>query len=160
LTTFAYDTDNRLISQTDPSGNRATFTYNAIGLMTSTTDRLGRRRDFQYDNDNHLTTETWFNSGGTATETLTYSLDANGNKLTATNSSGAYTMAYDAMNRVTGVQDMWGDTLTFTYDLVGNRTKVQDSKGGVTTSVYDAANNLVTQMFGGSGQTPLRIDQT
>src|SRR5262249_8605676 len=125
-----------------------------------TTDRLGRRRDFQYDAMNHLTTETWFNSGGTATATMNYSLDANGNELTATNANGTYTMSYDALNRVTGVNDVWGNTLTFSYDGVGNRTKVQDSLNGVTTSVYDGANNLVTRLYGGSGQTPLRLDFT
>src|SRR5262249_16887542 len=131
-----------------------------VGLMTSTTDRLARRRDFQYDSLNHLTTETWYNSGGTATETMTYSFDANGNKLTAGNSNGTYTMSHDALNRVTRDRDMFNNTMTFSYDAVGNRTKVQDSKSGVTTSVYDAADNLVTQLYGGSGQTPLRVDMT
>jgi RHS repeat-associated protein len=37
---------------------------------------------------------------------------------------------------------------------------VQDSFGGVTTYIYDAANRLTSEEFGGSSQTPLRIDQT
>src|SRR4029077_13631037 len=95
---------------------------------------------------------------GMACETMTYSFDANGNQLTAGNSNGTYTLTYDALHRATVVKDMWGGTLTFTYDAVGNRTKVQDSKSGVTTSVYDAANNLVSRLYGGPSQTPLRID--
>jgi hypothetical protein len=50
---------------------------------------------------NRLTTQTWFNSAGTAVETMTYSFDPNGNQLTAGNSAGTYTMTYDALNRVT-----------------------------------------------------------
>ncbi len=41
---------------------------------------------------------------------------------------------------------------------VGNRTLLQDYLGGTTTSVYDAANRLTSRQFGGTGQTPLRID--
>jgi len=121
------------------------------GLMTSTTDRLGRRRDFQYDAVNHLTTEKWFTNGGTATETLTYSFDANGNKLTAKNSNGTYTMSYDAMNHVTVVQDMWGDTLTFTHlNLPCRRQPDQEEQ--------PSANRVNGQMWRGpvryqSGQT-------
>jgi len=37
---------------------------------------------------------------------------------------------------------------------------IQDSQSGVTTSVYNGANLLVTQLYGGSGQTPLRVDLT
>src|SRR5438309_1366293 len=40
LTTFAYDSLNRVIDQTDPRGIRSTFTYNEIGLLTSTTNRM------------------------------------------------------------------------------------------------------------------------
>ena len=80
--------------------------------------------------------------------------------LSTGNSVGTYTMQYDAMNRVTVVQDLWAQRLTFTYDAVGNRTKVQDSLSGTTTSVYDAANNLVTRLYGGPSQTPLRVDLT
>src|SRR5262249_56700287 len=37
---------------------------------------------------------------------------------------------------------------------------VQDSFGAVQTSTYDAANRLTRRDFGGSGQTPLRVDFT
>src|SRR5438034_9397644 len=37
---------------------------------------------------------------------------------------------------------------------------VQDGLGGTTTSIYDAAHRLTTREFGGSGQTPLRLDLT
>ncbi len=55
-------------------------------------------------------------------------------------------------------QEPYGLALTFGYDAVGNQTLVQDSFGGVTTSSYDAANRLVSEQFGGSGQTQLRED--
>ena len=51
-------------------------------------------------------------------------------------------------------------TLTYTYDADGNRIETQDSLGGVTTYLYDADNELVSEQFGGTGQTPLRIDLT
>ena len=56
------------------------------------------------------------------------------------------------------MQELFGQTLTFSYDAVGNQTVMQDSKGGVTTSVFDADRNLSSRQFGGSGQTPLRVN--
>jgi hypothetical protein len=44
------------------------------------------------------------------------------------------------------------------YDGVGNRTLLQDSLGGVTSSIYDVVNRLTSRQFGGTSQTPLRID--
>ena len=69
-------------------------------------------------------------------------------------------MTYDALNRVITTEDPFGLTLTYTYDADGNRTEIQDSLGGVTTYVYDADNELISEQFGGTGQTPLRIDMT
>jgi YD repeat-containing protein len=65
---------------------------------------------FSYDADNRETGETW---GGASPRTLTFTYDNVGNMLTAANNNGAYTMSYDALGRVTVVNDMWGDTLTF-----------------------------------------------
>jgi RHS repeat-associated protein len=92
--------------------------------------------------------------------TLTFTYDAGNNMLTATNANGTYTFAYDALNRVSATQEPFGLTLTATYDAVSNRTKLQDSFGGVLTSVYDAANRLTSRQFGGTSQTPLRLDLT
>src|SRR5205085_2293317 len=144
-----------------PLGHAATFAYNAVGLLSSSTDRDGRRIDNAYDTRNQLTTQVWYDSGGTATQTLTYSYDDAGNQLTAANSAGTYTMIYDGLGRVTAVYELFGLQLGFSYDAVGNRTKVSDSLGGVLTSVYDAAGNLTSRQFTGTGGTsPLRFDQT
>jgi RHS repeat-associated protein len=75
-------------------------------------------------------------------------------------STGAYTLVFDFLNRVTSEQEPFGQRLTFTWDAAGNRVVVQDSKGGTTTSTYDALNRLTQRQFGGSGQTPLHVNLT
>src|SRR6266852_4285500 len=67
-------------------------------------------------------------------------------------------MAYDALNRTSAVNGLFGVTLTNTYDAVGNRTVVKDSFGGTATSVYDNANQLTSRQFSNGGTTPLRFD--
>jgi hypothetical protein len=61
---------------------------------------------------------------------------------------------------MTSIQEPFGLILTSTYDALDNRTQVQDSFGGTLTSVYDSLNRLSTREFGGTGQTPLRMDLT
>jgi YD repeat-containing protein len=160
-TTFAFDALGRETQETDPLNHSATFAYDAAGRMTSTTDQLTRRQDFAFDADNRKTLATWYDVGGTMVlnrQTFTY--DQVGNQLTAADANGAYTMGYDALNRLTSEQEPFGQVLTYAYDGVGNRTLVQDSQNGVMTSVYDAANELTTRELSGSGVTPLRIDFT
>src|SRR5262249_13825028 len=156
---FVYDAANRMTQQTDALSHSSTYAYDLANRLTSATDRDGRRIDYSYDNDNRLKGENWVVSGSTV-NTLNYTYDANNNLLTAVNNAGAYTMTYDALNRVPVTQEPFSATLTATYDAVGNRTQLQDSFGGVLTSIYDAADRLTSRQFGGSGQTPLRIDLT
>jgi RHS repeat-associated protein len=158
-TTFVFDALNRETQMIDPLGNSATFAYDKASRMTSVTDRDGRRRDFSFDNDRRKIRETWVVSGST-TDLLTFSYDKNSNLVTAADYHGAYTMAYDALDRMTAVQEPFGQILTSIFDPVGNRTVLQDSLGGTMTSIYDAANRLTTREFGGSGQTPLRINMS
>ena len=137
-------------------GHSATFAYNAGDLLTSTTDRNGKVRNLSYDALNRKTGETWVVSGSTVnTQTFTY--DAADNQLTAQDQSGAYTMAYDTLNRMTSEQEPFGQVLTFSYDAASNRTQVNDSQSGVTTSVYDALGRLTSRKFS-NGTTNLRID--
>jgi len=113
-------------------------------------------RNLSYDALNRKTGETWVVSGSTVnTQTFTY--DAADNQLTAQDQSGAYTMAYDTLNRMTSEQEPFGQVLTFSYDAATNRTQVNDSQSGVTTSVYDALGRLTSRKFS-NGTTNLRID--
>src|SRR5258708_21452819 len=96
--------------------------------------------------------------GGTVVNVLTFTYDSAGNQLTASNSAGTYTLAYDQNNRLTQVQGLFGVTLTLNYDANNNRTQVQDSFGGFTTSGYNAVNLLATRELGGSGLTQLLAD--
>jgi RHS repeat-associated protein len=159
-TTFTLDALNRVTQETDPLTHSITMAYDSADRLTSLTDRLGQRIDNSYDLDGRLVTETWRNAGGTVVNTLTFVYDGVGNQTVAQDSHGAYTMTFDALNRESTVKGLYSVTLTFSYDAVGNRTKTQDSFGGVLTSVFDNANRLISQQFGGSGQTPARFDLT
>ncbi len=159
VTTMAYDALGRETAMTDPLGHTATMAYDAVGNRTATTDRDGRLTTYAYDGLNREIGSTW-TVNGTVTNVQAFAYDQAGNQLTAADYNGAYTMAYDALNRETSVQELFGQALTYAYDAAGNRTSVQDSQGGTTTSVYDALGRLTTREFGGPGQTTLREDLT
>jgi YD repeat-containing protein len=133
--------------------------YDAGGRLTSSTDRDGRVRNISYDALGRETGETWSGTGVTP-NTLTYTYDAAGNRLTSADANGAYTMAYDALNRMTSQQSPFNLTQTYVYDAAGDRTRVYDSLGGTQVSYYDATGRLTTRTQGGTGQTPVRTDLT
>jgi YD repeat-containing protein len=106
----------------------------------------------------HLTKIARAIGAGSPANALTFTYDAAGNRRSAANTAGAYTFTYDKLNRKATEQQPFGLSLTHTYDAADNRTKLEDARGGVTTSTYDAANRLTRREFGGTGQTPLRLD--
>src|SRR5262249_31021021 len=160
-TTFAYDALDRKVRETDPLGATATFAYDAVGRLTSAADRVGQRRDRSYDHDGRLTGEIWFNAVGSTDNLLTYTYDPAGNLLSAADVHGAYTLTYDALNRVTSAAEPFNLTLTFTYDANGNRIGIADSRGGLVTSVYDAADRLVERdRSGGISAAPQTVTLT
>ena len=157
---MVYDVLNRLTERDQRAeGNSSTFAYDAAGRSTPSTDADGHVRVVNYDALSREAGETWL-TFGIAVNVQTFTYDADGDKLTAADYSGAYTMAYDALDRMTSEQEPFGQALTYSYDAASNRTVVQDSQGGTTTSVYDALNRLTTREFGGPGQTTLREDLT
>jgi YD repeat-containing protein len=125
VTTFAYDALNRKTAETQAIGS-TTFAYNAVGLEIGTTDALGQQSTFSYDGDNRETGETCLNTGGSLQDRATFTYDTAGNMLTASNSQGAYTMLYNALNQATVVHELFGQSLTLSYDAAGNQTVVQD----------------------------------
>jgi RHS repeat-associated protein len=163
-TRFAYDEMNRLVRQTDPLGNVSTFAYDAAGNRIEAVDRNGRKRTFQYDADSRVKEEKWWN-GATLVRTITFAYDAAGNLVSQTDPDSTYTFTYDALNRVTTVDNNGTPgaprlILTYTYDPVGNTLSVTDNRGVRVDSNYDSRNLLVTRLWQGSGIDPARVDFT
>ncbi|MFT3881790.1 MAG: RHS repeat-associated core domain-containing protein [Gemmatales bacterium] len=149
---------NRLVQEIDARGKTITTVYDAASRVTSITDRNGRKREWTYDAADQVSTEVWKNSGGTVTQTTTFSYDVNGNLTSAVNAQGTLSYSYDAVDRVAAATDVWGKTLTYTYDAIGQVVRRDDPTGGILTSVYDAIGQLTSRRFSASGQEEVRAD--
>jgi RHS repeat-associated protein len=157
---YTYDKENREIVRTDPLGAKVTTSYDDAGRVTQVLDRDNRTQKFSYDNADRVTAATWLSTAGATVNLLTYSYDNGGNVLTAQDTNGTITNAYDALGRMSSTADVFGLTLTYSYDTAGRRTLVQDSKNGVLTSVYDSGNRLTSRQLAGSGVTQALVDLT
>ena len=108
---------------------------------------------YSYDADNREITEKWLPiGGGSAFHTMTLAYDAVGNIASVQDNFSHYAYAYDAVNRVTSIDNTGTPgsprvTLTYGYDKNGNRTSLGDSLGGTDSYAYDARNqlNLIAQ---------------
>ncbi|GAB3039922.1 hypothetical protein GCM10027285_25660 [Oleiagrimonas citrea] len=131
-----------------------TDSYDANGNLVHSANALGTEKEMGYDALNRL---------------VSVIRDYNGTNTDTANTQS--TMAYDAMDRVTGVTDPDNLSTIYTYDGLGNRTSLQspdtgtstdtfdaagnrlthtDAKGQVDTSTYDALNRLATQQYADS----------
>jgi len=139
---YAYDAANRLTQVAEGTLQWA-FAYDGAGNRTQLTRPNGTQTAYTYLANNWLASITHQNTVG-AFATISYAYDANGNRVSETDSSGTTTFSYDALNRVTqaaypGTYGTW----SWTYDAVGNRTS-QTSPSGQIAYTYDG-NNRLTQ---------------
>ena len=179
-TSYQYDANGNLTSQTDPLGIVTAYAYDAVGNLLSQTDAAGtgdaRTVHMEYDLDNRKSAD--IDALGNRT---TYAYDAAGNRIEVTDPLGHTAhYYYDGANQLIEVVDPQGFINTFSYDSAGNQTKtvvymtpvsgainehtpptpVSSALDRITTSSYDRANNLLTQTAPDGSVTQYTYDGT
>ncbi len=143
-TVRTYDSNNNLLTQTDPAGNKTTYTYDAAGNMLSQVDPLGHKTTYTYNFCNKVLTTT--DPAGNVTAN-TY--DTACNLLTAK----------DALNHVTTYKyNAEGQQSEF-IDAVGNHWVWAYDSSGFLKSLTDPFGNATTTTFGPTGDLLSRIDR-
>jgi len=159
---FKYDTQSRLIGETDLSSNWTTYTYDALGnrdsirhpdgtitsslysplgFLIETRDPLGQKTSYVRDFDGNPLKITHPDG---LSETFTY--DDFGHLATHTNKEGHITTTqHDPLGRKTSVTYPDGSHEAWEYDLF-NCLSHTDRHGNTTTYEYDAALHLIKEI--------------
>lgn len=140
ISTYAYDAQGLLVSETDPVGNKPFLnSYDAQGRVVWQDDPLGKRSTFEYNDAQQITTMT---DAAGAVQSQNYS----GNVLgTVSNPAGSSIMVRNAALDVTSYTDAAGKSWAAQYDARGNMTKRTGPTGLVENWTYDAGNNVLSQ---------------
>jgi RHS repeat-associated protein len=75
---------------------------------------------------------------------VTYTYDANGNRLTMTDSTGTTSYTYDALDRMASKTDPLGKTVSYSYDGIGNIVALGYPGGQTVKYKYDKGERLVS----------------
>jgi RHS repeat-associated protein len=154
VTSYSYDSLNRLLSRATPGETTVSFTYTATGKRATMADASGTTT-YTYDSMDRLTTKA------TPEGTLSYTYDAAGNlaSMSSNHTNGvSATYSYDDLNRLTSVVDAnlsGAGTTTYSYDSASNLGTVTYPNGIQTTFAYDQLNRVssaVSQVSGFSYQ--------
>jgi len=143
VTTFVYDSRNRLTSTTDPLGKVETYTYDGNDNLLTRVTPKAETISFAYNAVNELLSKTLPSS-----QVTSYQYDLVGNLTNVTDPDSVLAMTYDQANRLVttstaGSSNQPAVTLTYTYDKNGNRLTAVDPTA-TNTYVYDSLNRLAT----------------
>ncbi|SDI48314.1 intein N-terminal splicing region/RHS repeat-associated core domain-containing protein [Actinokineospora alba] len=143
VTRFAYDALGQRTSVTDPAGVVTQFGYDSFGNKVWTKDAKGRASLVKLDASGNTTGEFDFNPAGQIIARRSYSHNAAGAVLAATDAMGKTTrFNYDAGGRLTQRVEPVSDTDTITtsfgYDASGRRTRVTDGRGNNTLYTFNS----------------------
>jgi RHS repeat-associated protein len=140
LTTYAYDTLNRLTSITNNKGQTTNFAYDALGRRTSMTHANGVVTNYSYDAASQLLSLV-HQLGATTVNSFSYTYDKVGNRKSKTNRDGAHNYTYDTLNRLVDALNPLPSNPqeSYVYDSVGNRTT--SNQNGAST--FNTANQLL-----------------
>ena len=145
VTAYAYDALNRLTDLTNiRSDNQVisgyTYTLGPAGNRIRVAEADGRIVDYTYDAVYKLVAEE-ITDAVNGNQTITYTYDAFGNRLTKTDPSGTVTYTYDNNDRLITEAGPDG-TQTYAYDDNGNTISKTDATE-TTLYSYDYENHLI-----------------
>jgi RHS repeat-associated protein len=172
----SYDTDGRLISETDAVGNTTTYSYtlstrtttithpdggvqtivaNSQGRTLSDTDPLNRTTTYTYDAKQNLSSYT-----DALGRTTTYTYDSNGHQSSITGPLGATSSTtYNKYGGPTSITDMVGNQQNVSYDASYVPLSISDALGTRASFTFDDRGSLLTMTDGNGNPTHYTYDQ-
>ncbi|WP_327370726.1 RHS repeat-associated core domain-containing protein [Streptomyces sp. NBC_01217] len=145
VTSMTYDTAERVVTQTDPTGKTTGF---AFGPNLDTGLTAGQT--LVTDPADHKILYTYAD-GMLQSETRGY----------GTTEAGTWTYTYDPISLgVTSVSDPDGNLQTYAYDDHGNQISAGDARGFTTSHVYDDKDNLITTIDPSGLRTDYAYDES
>lgn len=132
----SYDEIGRLLKQTDPLGQMKIFAYDNHGNLIKYLDHKGQTHSYQYNNRNFLVLDQ------TNDETITYSYDSMGKRLSMEDGTGKTSYTYAPTGELANITYPDGAKLAMDYDSRGIRTSQTFTLGGyklTTKTVYQGA---------------------
>jgi RHS repeat-associated protein len=165
VTSYAYDTLNRLSSLAPPSAfgsGSFGFSYDALSRRTQMTRPNNVTTNYSYDNLSHLLS-VLHQAGGSTIDGASYAVDSVGNRTSKTDQLAAITTnyGYDAIYQLVQATQGGSTRERYSYDPVGNRL----SSLGVSPYSFNSSNELVSTPsalygFDYNGNTTSKTDST
>jgi RHS repeat-associated protein len=142
ITTYGYDALNRETSVTDPLSRVTSFVRDGAGNVVQRTDAAGQNTFYTYDPADQLASALYPDG---LTPNVSYTYDADGQRLTMLDGTGQTVNAWDSLYRLTDQVNGNGAHVGYGYDLKSQLTSI--AYPGTTGSVsraYDDAGRLHT----------------
>jgi RHS repeat-associated protein len=146
ITTYNYDQDNRLTTETNPATDVTATAYDGAGNIVSVTAPTTNVTNYTYDADDRVTQVT--DGGGIVAK---YGYDPEGRCVSRTDGNlNTTSPTCDAIYRVVAITDPLGKITTYVYDPFGNLKSTTDRNGNdtgmdhTTSDTYDAVNRRIT----------------
>jgi RHS repeat-associated protein len=136
VTSYVYDSQNRLVQTIDPDGLTNSVSYNSLGRQAANTDKLGRVTSYAYDNVGNLASVT--HPDNTLDQ---YFYDAENHRTNSIDRIGRTNqVVFDSLGRqfITIMSDMVSSNVTL-YDAAGRVSQTIDARGVTNAFGYDAA---------------------
>jgi RHS repeat-associated protein len=162
-THYTYDANGNRLSIEDGNGHSTTFTYDGQGRLHTETDDLDHAWTYTYDKNgnrlsmldaNEATTEYDYDSLGRMTgidypgadADVTFSYDALGRRtdMIDNNEEWLTHWEYDELSRAKRITDPFYNQVSYGYDALGNRTSLTYPDESEVTYQYDPLNRLKT----------------
>jgi RHS repeat-associated protein len=145
ISTYGYDTLNRLNGMANSWAGSFGFGYDALSRRTQLTRPNGITTNYNYDSLSHLLS-VLHQAGTNTLDGASYTYDPAGNRTSKGNYLNGVTSnyTYDPLYQLTQVTQGVGTTETYSYDAVGNRL----SSSGVPNYSYNSSNELTSNSNG------------
>lgn len=139
-TSYTYDTRGNVLTATNAVGHVSSYAYDSANRLVSQIEPNGLVTIYTWDARDRLLTQT---VGGTQITALTY--NPTGTLASLTVPMGlSLTYTYDVAQRLTGWSNNRGESGTFTLDAMGNRVaqEIRNSAGALAYSSVRTINNI------------------